>query len=68
METSTRRRERPPPGGAGAYEDHPIRTIEMLADTELRRLSPVFDQMYSRMGRPSIPPEHLQKPTSASPC
>jgi Transposase domain (DUF772) len=25
----------------------------------LRRLSPVFEQMYPRMGRPSIPPEHL---------
>jgi transposase len=33
----------------------------VLADAELRRLSPVFDQMYSRMGRPSIPPEHLLK-------
>ena len=41
--------------------DHPIRTIKVRADTELRRLSPVFDQMYSRMGRPSIPPEHLLK-------
>ena len=40
---------------------HPIRTIKVLADAELRRLSPVFDQMYSRMGRPSIPPEHLLK-------
>ena len=30
-------------------EDHPIRTIKMLADAELRRLSPGFDQMYSRM-------------------
>jgi len=29
-------------------EDHPIRTIKVLADAELRRLSPVFDQMYSR--------------------
>ena len=38
-------------------EDHPIRTIKVLADAELRRLSPV----YSRMGRPSIPPEHLLK-------
>ena len=38
--------------------DHPIRTIKVLADAELRRLSPVFDRMYSRMGRPSIPPEH----------
>ena len=25
-------------------EDHPIRTIEMLADAELRRLSAVFDR------------------------
>jgi transposase len=30
-------------------------------DRALKRLSPVFDQMYSRRGRPSIPPESLLK-------
>lgn len=41
--------------------DHPIRAIKRLADLELQRLSPVFDTMYSKEGRPSIPPEHLLK-------
>jgi transposase len=41
--------------------DHPIRRIKALADAELARLSPVFDQMYAERGRPSIPPERLLK-------
>jgi transposase len=41
--------------------DHPIRRIKALADAELERLSPVFDEMYSGSGRPSIPPERLLK-------
>ena len=40
---------------------HPIRTIRALADAKLAELSPVFDEMYSSMGRPSIPPERLLK-------
>jgi transposase len=40
---------------------HPIRAIKELADARLAELSPVFDQMYSAMGRPSIPPERLLK-------
>ena len=39
--------------------DHPLRRIEQLADAALQQLSPVFDQMYSAMGRPSVPPERL---------
>ena len=42
-------------------KDHPIRRIKELADAELKRLSPVFDEMYSGVGRPSIPPETLLK-------
>lgn len=42
-------------------KDHPIRLIKKLADLELKRLSPVFDSMYSKEGRPSIPPERLLK-------
>ena len=42
-------------------KDHPIRRIKGLADAELRNLSPVFDVMYSAVGRPSIPPERLLK-------
>src|SRR5207302_2531114 len=30
-------------------------------DAALEQLSPVFDQMYSAMGRPSVPPERLLK-------
>lgn len=42
---------------------HPIRTVKRLADEVLAKLSPVFDGMYSRVGRPSIPPERLLKAT-----
>jgi len=41
--------------------DHPIRAIKELADAQLAELSPVFDEMYSTKGRPSIPPERLLK-------
>src|ERR1700752_1199239 len=42
-------------------KDHPIRRIKKLAEGALAELSPVFDQMYSAVGRPSIPPERLLK-------
>jgi transposase len=42
-------------------KDHPVRRIKDLADGALATLSPTFDKMYSRMGRPSIPPEQLLK-------
>jgi transposase len=41
--------------------DHPLRRIKQMADAVLKDLSPVFDQMYSAVGRPSIPPERLLK-------
>ena len=41
--------------------DHPIRRIKPIVDDALQRLSPLFDAMYARRGRPSIPPEHLLK-------
>lgn len=40
---------------------HPIRAIKAMADEALGQLSPVFDRMYSALGRPSIPPERLLK-------
>ena len=40
-------------------KDHPVRRIKQLADAALAELSPVFDEMYSAVGRPSIPPERL---------
>jgi len=43
--------------------DHPLRPIKKLAEEALDQLSPVFDAMYSKVGRPSIPPEWLLKST-----
>jgi transposase len=39
--------------------DHPLRPMRRMVDGVLRRLSPDFDALYSRLGRPSIPPEQL---------
>jgi transposase len=41
--------------------NHPIRLIKELAEVALKELSPRFEQMYSEVGRPSIPPERLLK-------
>src|SRR3984893_12022560 len=41
--------------------NHPIRLIKALAEVALKELSPLFEQMYSQIGRPSIPPERLLK-------
>jgi len=39
--------------------DHPLRAIRTLVDQVLAELSPRFETLYSRVGRPSIPPETL---------
>ncbi len=39
--------------------DHPLRAIREMTDQILKQLSAEFDAMYSRLGRPSIPPEML---------
>ena len=39
--------------------DHPLRRIRTMVDEVLERLSPRFDKLYSKVGRPSIPPERL---------
>ena len=41
--------------------DHPLRRIKPLADSAIRRISPLFDEIYAAGGRPSISPEHLLK-------
>src|SRR5512141_1649490 len=41
--------------------EHPIRRLKPIADAALAELSPLFEEMYARGGRPSIPPEHLLK-------
>jgi len=40
-------------------QDHPLRAIRKLSESALKNLSGVFDQIYSKVGRPSIPPERL---------
>jgi hypothetical protein len=42
-------------------DEHPIRRIKQLADAALRSIEPVLEEMYSALGRPSIPPERLLK-------
>ena len=42
-------------------QSHPIRRIKPMVDSALAALSPTFCRMYSALGRPSIPPEHLLK-------
>ncbi|HEV2440823.1 MAG TPA: IS5 family transposase [bacterium] len=40
-------------------QDHPLRPIRAMVDKILQELSPAFDRLYSKVGRPSIPPERL---------
>ena len=39
--------------------DHPLRAIRAMVDEVLRQLSPQFDRLYAKIGRPSIAPEQL---------
>lgn len=41
--------------------DHPIRRIKVIVEQALAELSPQFDAMYSKIGRPSVAPERLLK-------
>ena len=43
--------------------DHPLRGIRALCDAALAALDQRFAALYSRMGRPSIPPEMLLRAT-----
>ena len=40
-------------------KDHPLRAVRAMTDEVLREMSVVFDGMYAKCGRPSIPPEKL---------
>jgi transposase len=40
-------------------KDHPLRPIRAMVDAAMRELSPRFEAIYSRTGRPSIAPEKL---------
>src|SRR6267143_3489979 len=39
--------------------DHPLRAVRKVVDAALEKMSPRFQRLYSRTGRPSIPPERL---------
>ncbi len=43
--------------------DHPLRAIRALTDETLASLNGRFEALYSRVGRPSIPPEHVLRAT-----
>jgi len=40
-------------------KSHPLRRIREMVDAALVELSPEFETLYSKVGRPSIPPEKL---------
>jgi len=40
-------------------QNHPLRRIRQMTDTALHQMSPHFEALYARDGRPSIPPERL---------
>ena len=40
-------------------KDHPLRAILRIVDAALAVLSPEFEGLYAKFGRPSIPPERL---------
>ncbi len=40
-------------------KDHPLRPIREMVDAALKELWPRFEAIYSRVGRPSIPPGKL---------
>jgi transposase len=44
-------------------QDHPLRPIKKMVNTALAELSRLFTNVYSVMGRPSIPPEMLLRAT-----
>ncbi len=39
--------------------DHPLRRVRSLAEEAMVALEPRFEQMYSKLGRPSVPPEQM---------
>jgi len=42
-------------------QEHPLRAIKQHLDAVLKKLSPLFDELYAELGRASIPPEQLLK-------
>src|SRR5439155_22549429 len=48
--------------------DHPLRAMRRLVDPLLVELSPRFQELYSAVGRPSIPPEQLLRALLLQAC
>jgi transposase len=46
---------------ASVPASHPLRAIKVRVDAVLKKLSPLFDDLYAEDGAPSIPPEQLLK-------
>lgn len=46
---------------AAVPANHPLRAIKACVDTVLKKLSPLFDDLYAEDGAPRIPPEQLLK-------
>lgn len=46
---------------ASVPANHPLRAIKTHVDAVLKKLSPLFDDLYAEDGAPSIPPEQLLK-------
>lgn len=44
--------------------DHPLRAIRQMTDDALRQLSPQFEAIYAKSGRPSVPPAQLLRARS----
>ncbi|GAB3441425.1 hypothetical protein GCM10027396_08600 [Insolitispirillum peregrinum] len=47
---------------------HPLRAVRAIVDEALEVLSPEFDGLYSRIGRPTIPPEKLLRTLLLQAC
>ena len=46
---------------ASVPADPPLRALKVHVDAGLKKLSPLFDELYEELGRASIPPEQLLK-------
>jgi hypothetical protein len=44
---------------AWVTKDHPLRAIREITNAALVALSPEFESLYAKLGRPSIAPEKL---------
>src|SRR6266542_1843197 len=39
--------------------DHPLRAVRAMTERALAELDPLFNRLYAKTGRPSVPPEQL---------